>query len=303
MQYLVTERTRELRLIQEQLEEKVAVRTAELSRANTALQESENRFRAFMDNSPAIAWAKDEAGRILYLSQTYENRFGVTLADWLGKTDLELWPPAIAEKSRRHDLAVLANGQPLEVIEQTSHAGGKQCSWWIFRFPFEDAAGHRYLGGIGVDITERQQAEEDLRLLNEKLEQRVEARTAQLVSAYGQLDAFFTHSITPMVFLDQNFNFIRVNEAYARACQRRVEDFPGHNHFEFYPNAANQAIFAEVLRTKKPYQAVARPFEFPDHPEWGVTYWDWTLMPILDENDQVDFFYRFGFFILWRRGV
>ncbi|HYA13247.1 MAG TPA: hypothetical protein VEF33_02800, partial [Syntrophales bacterium] len=33
------------------------------------------------------------------------------------------------------------------------------------------------------------------------------------------LEAFFKHSITPIVFLDKNFNFIMVNEAYARACQ------------------------------------------------------------------------------------
>jgi signal transduction histidine kinase len=34
---------------------------------------------------------------------------------------------------------------------------------------------------------------------------------------------------------------------------------------------------------------LARPFEFPDHPEWGVTYWDWSLAPILDEAGEVDF--------------
>jgi PAS domain-containing protein len=68
-----------------------------------------------------------------------------------------------------------------------------------------------------------------------------------------------------------------------------VADFPGRNHFYLYPHEENQAIFPEVARTKKPYQAIAKPFEFPDHPEWGVTYWDWTLMPILDGDGQVDF--------------
>jgi hypothetical protein len=38
-----------------------------------------------------------------------------------------------------------------------------------------------------------------------------------------------------------------------------------------------------------PYQAIARPFSFPDHPEWGVTYWDWTLTPILNTTGEVEF--------------
>ena len=87
--------------------------------------------------------------------------------------------------------------------------------------------------------------------------------------------------------LDRDFNFIRVNEAYAKACQREVEEFPGHNHFEFYPSDA-QTIFEEVRRSKEPITIEARAFEFPDHPEWGVTYWDWSLTPLLDESGEVE---------------
>jgi PAS domain S-box-containing protein len=101
-------------------------------------------------------------------------------------------------------------------------------------------------------------------------------------------EAFFTSMITPLVFLDRDFNFVRVNQAYAKACQREVSEFPGHNHFEFYPSDA-KAIFEQVVETKKPYQAIARPFTFPDHPEWGKTYWDWTLTPILDEAGEVEY--------------
>lgn len=38
----------------------------------TRLQESEERFRAFMDNNPAIAWAKDEQGRLVYMNKAVE---------------------------------------------------------------------------------------------------------------------------------------------------------------------------------------------------------------------------------------
>ena len=36
-------------------------------------------------------------------------------------------------------------------------------SWWNVKFPFEDAAGQQYVGGIAVDITPRLKIEADLK--------------------------------------------------------------------------------------------------------------------------------------------
>ncbi|OPY28672.1 MAG: putative diguanylate cyclase [Methanocella sp. PtaU1.Bin125] len=107
------------------------------------------------------------------------------------------------------------------------------------------------------------------------------------VEKYRYLDSFFDITITPLVLLDRDFNFIRVNKAYARACQKDPDEFPGHNHFEYYPSDA-RAIFEDVVRTRQPVQVAARPFVFPDHPGLGVTYWNWTLTPLLDERGDVE---------------
>ncbi len=105
------------------------------------------------------------------------------------------------------------------------------------------------------------------------------------------LEEYFRHSISPLVFLDKEFNYIRVNEAYAKACQREVSEFTGHNHFELYPDAENRALFEHVVRTKTPSVFWAKPFVFQDHPEWGVTFWDWTLVPVIDTEGEVDFLF------------
>jgi PAS domain S-box-containing protein len=175
----------------------------------------------------------------------------------------------------------------------------------------KDASG-RVLGFISAhrDITERVYTKEMLQKSHEELEQKIGERTEELTrvnkelqETIGQLhksqdilikqqnilEAFFKHTITPLVFLDRNFNFIRVNDAYAHACKRDVADFTGHNHFEFYPDKENETIFNKVVKTKEHFQAIARPFTFPDHPEWGTTFWDWTLVPILDDTGEVDF--------------
>ncbi len=144
-------------------------------KAEMALQESQERFRAFMDHSPAVAWAKDEAGRYVYLSKAYEDRFKVRLENWQGKTDVDLWQPEVAEKFRQNDLAALAAGHAIENTEEAVNSKGEISSWWNVKFPFEDGAGQQYVGGIAVDITPRLKAEADLKQSELRFRQMAEA--------------------------------------------------------------------------------------------------------------------------------
>ena len=132
--------------------------------------------------------------------------------------------------------------------------------------------------------TDKRLTEDALRKLTDDLMK----ADAPLMEQSRILEAFFDSTITPLVFLDRNFNFVRVNQAYAKACQRDISDFKGHNHFEFYPSDARK-IFEQVAETRVPYQAFARPLTFPDHPEWGTTYWNWTLTPILNDRGETEF--------------
>jgi len=111
----------------------------------------------------------------------------------------------------------------------------------------------------------------------------------ELSRANQLIDLFFKDSHTSFGLLDIDFNFIRVNEAYARVCGQTVDFFIGKNHFDLYPSDVED-IFKSVRASKKAFSITARPFTFPDHPEWGVTYWDWLLEPILDAQGEIDFF-------------
>jgi PAS domain S-box-containing protein len=151
----------------------------ERKRIERELRDSEERFRLFMDNSPTIAWIKDERGRYIYLNKTCEVRFGVRSEDWIGKTDAELWPPDIAEKFRKNDLAVLAAGEPLTFTEETVAADGSRAYWLNCKFPFH-AAGKLYIAGIALDVSERRKTEEELAGYRERLEALVKERTREL---------------------------------------------------------------------------------------------------------------------------
>ena len=90
-----------------------------------------------------------------------------------------------------------------------------------------------------------------------------------------------------IAYLDAEFNFIRVNDAYAKAAGHDPDYFVGKNHFNLYPHEENKTIFQKVLETGKPYTTFAKPFEYPDRPELGITYWDWNLQPIKDNRGKV----------------
>ncbi|MEJ2649761.1 MAG: PAS domain S-box protein, partial [Sedimentisphaerales bacterium] len=185
-----------------------------------------------------------------------------------------------------------------------------KCGNSVFSIAIAPIVDGGYVNLYGRDITIQEQIKEELRKTNEELDNKVQERTRDLAQTIAilqkeikdritaqvtlkertkVLDAFFAHTITPLVILDNKFNFIRTNQAYADACQKEMDEFAGHSHFEFYPDEENERIFKEVVKTKKPYQTFARAFKYPDHPEWGTTYWDWSLVPILDKDEKVEF--------------
>jgi PAS domain S-box-containing protein len=87
--------------------------------------------------------------------------------------------------------------------------------------------------------------------------------------------------------MDKDFNFLRVNRAYAEADERTPDFFPGKNHFAVYPNEENEAIFRKVVETGEPYFTFQKSFEYAAHPERGVTYWDWSLNPVREPDGKV----------------
>lgn len=141
----------------------------ERKEAEDALRDSEARFKAFMDNSPTVAFIKDEDGRYLYVNKLWERRFQKSVPEWLGKTDFDLWPGENVHEIRERDQAVLEEGRALETTRVLAVPGEGPRTWWVFKFPIAGSGGRRFVGGIAVDITKRKLAEEQLAKSHEQL--------------------------------------------------------------------------------------------------------------------------------------
>jgi PAS domain S-box-containing protein len=98
------------------------------------------------------------------------------------------------------------------------------------------------------------------------------------------LETIFNNTHFLVAYMDKDFNFIKVNKAYAKKHDKEPDFFVGKNHFELYPNG-NESIFRNVIKTGNPYFAYSKPLE---HPTLGVTYWDWAIHPIKNQNNGID---------------
>ncbi len=137
-----------------------------------ALRESEERFRLIAENARDLISMTDMEGRYTYVSPSHEAVLGYAAEALLGTDFSDLIHP--------DDLAQLADRKNATRFQFRSRRIDGAWVWMegsSYTVTWHDEP---YVVAIARDITERKQAEEEIRQLNEELEQRVRERTAQL---------------------------------------------------------------------------------------------------------------------------
>ena len=136
---------------------------AEKQRAEAVIQENDNRFRAFMNNSSALAWMKDEKLNYVYLNDRLAQLLDRPAAEVQGRNLTMVWNKKVAEQLRMNDLTVLHSDKALEFHEQVPLPDGTMREMLVSKFPFIDRHGRKFVGGVALDITESKHSQEQLR--------------------------------------------------------------------------------------------------------------------------------------------
>ena len=139
--------------------------------AEAKLHETLTLLNAIGDYSVDIIFAKDIAGRFLFINPAISDYFDKSVAELLGKDEFFLLEDReAAEAMRANDRSVIASGVPA-VFEEPIVIDGNVRTFLSTKAPLRDVDGH-ILGivGIGHDITDRKLAELALAERNQELD-------------------------------------------------------------------------------------------------------------------------------------
>lgn len=159
--------------------------------AEDALRESEKRYQTLTEISPVGIFRTDAKGSTTYVNPHWSMISGLSSQEAMG----DGWLAAVHPDDKRELFSCWKTATCSQQVSASEyrfiHPDGS-ISWVIGNaVPEKDSSGNTiaYVGTI-TDITSRKMAEENIKELNEILEQRVTERTQKLEAANMELDAF-----------------------------------------------------------------------------------------------------------------
>ncbi|MEH2149468.1 PAS domain S-box protein [Nostoc sp.] len=167
---------------------------SDLKQTKKALSQSQEQFQAFMDNIPAAAWITNADGRVLYLSPTYLSTFDLARNKAINKNIFELYPAQIAQPLLDNIRMVAETNQVVQTIESAPRTDGTLGEFLVYKFPIANTSGQRLVGGVAIDITERERILRERQLAEQALQERSERlkllseTTSDLLSTERPLD-------------------------------------------------------------------------------------------------------------------
>jgi len=145
---------------------------SERKRTEEVLESERNLLRNLIDNVPDRIYAKDTESRFIICNEAMARRMGVTSPNELvGKSDFDLLPRELAQRFYDDEQAIIQSGTAMINREEPLMSeGGKVTRWNLAtKVPLLDKQGNRIgLVGVGREITDRKQAEEAVRISEEK---------------------------------------------------------------------------------------------------------------------------------------
>ncbi len=222
------------------------------------------RYELLSDQARDIMlFVRERDGAIIEANRAAEKAYGYSRQDLLGLTIFDLRADGRSPVVRRQMAAASQRGVLFETMHRRSDGS---------TFPVEVSSrgavspdGELLLLSVVRDVSERQ----------------------ELVEAFAKerdtLAAVMANTNAQVAYLDDEFRFVLVNEAFAKGSAVEGALLIGRRAVDALAPESS-ALFEQVRRTGEPAEQTGMPHDFADQPERGTTYWDWRLAPVVGES-------------------
>jgi len=240
--------------------------------AETALRESEARYRTLADTMPQVVFIATASGFVEYVNRPGLEYMGLRLDEAIGFGWLGAIHPEDRQLVADHWLECLNLGKTYEFEHRLLRADG-QYRWQLARaVPIGGDSGAivRWIG-TSTDIHDHRQVEEELR------ESRTEAKHQA-----EELDRLYQTSPAGLAFIDPDLRFVRINHTLADINGFPVDAYIGRTLREMLsPPLADrlEPVLRRVVNEGEPAMNVEMEGEAPAEPG-NVRYWLANYYPL-----------------------
>jgi PAS domain S-box-containing protein len=276
----------------------------EQKKAQEALQQSEEKFRSFVETSTDVVFRLSKTGTIEYVSPRTAELYGYHSDELIGM-DLQITTPAAELPKAMKTLERVLTGESIRNFEINQITKtGQLVPMEINAVPVKKNGQIIGLQGIMRDVTERKFSEQKLQKAHDELENRVQRRTADLARANKELrneiterqraeealriarddwENIFESISDAVLILDKDHHVLDANRAVIAALKQPKEQITGRLCYELFH-------CSDCPPDQCPHEKLLRS-EHPETSEMVIESLDGTYLvtvaPILDQQRKV----------------
>jgi len=235
-----------------------------LNREKESLLANSTYLQAILDNTDLPIFLKDADLNYLMINCQFENLSQWKNTDIRGKNDFDVFPDPVARLFRSQDEEVVKNRSMADFTETIPLPDGIH-TFITSKFPVFDPNGKLFaVGGVCTDITELKAVHETLK------------KYEDMVSA----------SMDHMSFLDRDYIYRAVNDAYLDAHDRKREDIVGRS----VPDLMGEDVFRSLIKNNLDKALAGEPVQYEawfDFPKHGRCCMEVRYFPSFDHSGSV----------------
>ncbi|MEI7983008.1 MAG: PAS domain S-box protein, partial [Bacteroidota bacterium] len=218
--------------------------TGELTRVNTVLEKSVEKYRSYLDNAPDGVFITNEAGRYIEVNDAACRITGYSKEELLKMSITDILPEESVAEGQDHFRKLVENGTSKSDL-LFKHKNGSHRWWTVDAVKLNET---RFLG-FTKDITYRKEMEETLRQHHSELEMQNEELSAAIYEAKVAKEKYAElYDLAPTGYftLSTDFKILELNITGARLLGKersRLID----NHFGHFVSIISLPVFHDFL--------------------------------------------------------